>query len=168
MGVSFTPFYTLVKRKVLYVFTVLQRSVLHWACHTSERKYGGVVGSRGTNDSMEWGVGRNDRNPPTNTLLLICEALLTWNECGGSTGRMLLICEALETHHEGGGTTRRMPLICEFWGSRRKSWGPHQLHRWGSDFVLDAQDECNSLRGWSLGLLHHPRLLPPLGRGECF
>lgn len=100
---------------------MLPRSVLHWACHTSERKYGGVVVSRGTSDAMEWGVGRNDRNPPTNTLLLICEALLTWNECGGLTGRML--------------------LICEFWGSSSKSRGPHQLHRWGSDLVLDAQDE---------------------------
>ena len=52
---------------------------------------------------------------------------------------MLLICEALETHHEGGGTTRRMPLICEFRGSTRKSWGPRR--RWGSDFVVEALDE---------------------------
>lgn len=45
--------------------------------HTSERKYGGVLGLRGTNKAIEWGVGRNNRNPPKNTLLLICEALET-------------------------------------------------------------------------------------------
>jgi len=44
---------------------------------------------------------------------------------------------------------RRMLLICEFRGSRRKSWGPRR--RWGSDFVLEALDECHQPQGWSLG-----------------
>jgi hypothetical protein len=37
-----------------------------FTAHTYERKYVGVVLSNGTGEGREWGVGRNERNPPTN------------------------------------------------------------------------------------------------------
>lgn len=42
-------------------------------------------------------------------------------------------------------------------GSSAKSRGPHQLHRWGSDLVLDALGDGRSLRLGCGELLFSPR-----------